>query len=128
MIQTGHGRIAMATETTSNTRTLKAYATELLRFPRWHIEREVDFTDCRHSGRHDTSLPECRECQFGPACRWLDQHRTSLADDVPLEDLIGAIESAAKYLQANAQKRGGNSAEVLAWIREARRFLRTQHD
>ena len=116
----------MTTETTSNTRTLKAYAIELLKFPRWHIEREVDFTDCRHDAQYNALMAECVECQFGPACRWLDQHRTSLADDAPLDELTEAIESAAGYLQATAQKRGGNNAEALAWIREARRFLRAR--
>jgi hypothetical protein len=118
----------MTTETTSNTRTLKAYAIELLKFPRWHIEREVDFTDCRHDAQYDPLLAECVDCQFGPACRWLDQHRTSLTDDASLDELVEAIASAAQYLQATTQKRGGNNAEVLAWIREARRFLRARHD
>ncbi len=118
----------MTTETTSNTRTLKAYAIELLKFPRWYIEREVDFTNCRHGGRYDESLEECRECRFGPACHWLDVHRTSLSSDVPLDELIEAIESGAQYMQLTAQKRGGNSTEVLAWIREARRFLGARPD
>lgn len=117
----------MTTETTSNTRTLKAYAIELLKFPRWHIEREVDFTNCRHDAEFNKLIAECAECQFGPACRWLDQHRSSLADDAPLDELTGAIESAAQYLQNGTRIRGANDAEVLAWIREARRFLRARH-
>lgn len=118
----------MASETTGNTRTLKAYAIELLKYPRWHIEREVDFTDCRHDAKYNAFLAECVECQFGPACRWLDQNRTSLDDDAPINELVEAIDSAAQYLQATTQRRGSNNAEVLAWIREARRFLRARHD
>ena len=118
----------MTTETTSNTRTLRAYAIELLRFPRWYIEREVDFTNCSHNSRYNAFLEECLTCQFGPGCRWLDQHRTSLGDDAPIDELVEAIHCAAQYLQVTAQKQGGNNAEVLAWIREARNFLRVQHD
>lgn len=114
----------MTTETTGNTRTLKAYAIELLRFPRYYIEREVDFTDCRNNARYDALAAQCVGCQFGPACRWLDEHRTSLADDAPLDELTDAIDSAAHYLQKRTQKLGANDAEVLSWIREARRFLR----
>ncbi len=118
----------MTTETTSNTRTLKAYAIELLRFPRWHIEREVDFTNCRYDAHYDGAVPECTSCQFGPACKWLDRHRTSLADDSPLDELVAAIDSAAHYLQQTTQQRGANNAEVLAWVREARRFLRARNE
>ena len=116
----------MTTETTSNTRTLKAYAIELLKFPRWFIEREVDFTHCSHDSRYNEFLNECLTCQFGPGCRWLDRHRTSLSNDVPLDELIEAVDSAAQYLQATTQQRGANSAEVLKWVREARRFLRAR--
>lgn len=118
----------MALEITGNTRTLQAYAIELLKFPCWQIEREVDFTDCRHDAQFNAFLAECVKCQFGPACRWLDQHRTSLADDAPLDEHIEAIDGAAQYLQSKAQKRGGNDAEVRAWIHDARRFLRARHE
>jgi len=118
----------MTTETTANTRTLKAYAIEMLKFPRYYIEREVDFTECRHDARFNASVKECADCQFGPACRWLDQHRTSLSDDAPLDELMKAIESAAQYLQATTQKLGANNGEVLSWIRESRRFLRARPD
>lgn len=118
----------MTIETTSNTRTLKAYAIELLRFPRLVIEREVDFTNCRHDAHYNAFLSECVDCQFGPSCRWLDQHRTSITRDAPFDELVLAIESACNYLQSAVQIRGANNAEVLAWIREARRFLRSKHD
>ena len=117
----------MTTETTTNTRTLRAYAIELLRFPRWHIEREVDFTGCSHDARYDPSVANCVECRFGTACRWLNRHGTPSIDDAPLDELTEAIENAARYLQASTQKRGDNNADVLTWIREARRFLRAGH-
>ena len=43
-------------DTTSNTRTLRAYATDLLQFPRWIIEREVDFTDCAQDSHYNAFL------------------------------------------------------------------------
>jgi hypothetical protein len=111
------------TEASSSTRTLKAYAADLLQYPRWVIERDVDFTGCRHGAHYNEFLSECTECQFGPACRWLDQHRTPKTDDASLDELVEAIESAAEYLQLKIRHRGANDAESLKWIREARRFL-----
>jgi len=117
----------MTNETTSNTRTLRAYALDLLRYPRWVIEREVDFTHCRHDARPNAFLAECLECQFGPACRWLDRHRTPDLDDASLDDVVMAIEGACEHLQTKIRQRGANDAATLAWIREARQFLRAQH-
>lgn len=117
----------MVTETTGNTRTLNAYAIELLRVPRLIIEREVDFTNCRLDSHYNEFLSLCVDCRFGASCRWLDEHRTSLTGDAPFDELVLAIESACNYLQAKVQLRGANNAEVLVWIREARRFLRSQN-
>ncbi len=48
----------MEMETTSKTRTLEAYVSDLLQYPRWIIEREVDFTGCRYDGHYNAYLPD----------------------------------------------------------------------
>lgn len=113
----------MASETTGNVRTLIGYASDLLKYPRLIIERDVDFTDCRHGGRHNVFLSECANCRFGAGCQWLDHHRTPNLADATLDELIDAIESACDHLQMKIRERGASDAETLAWIREARRFL-----
>ena len=113
----------MASETTSNKRTLKAYVTDLLEYPRWIIEREVDFSHCRLGGHYNEFLSECVDCEFGPGCRWLDQHRTPKMDSATLEQLIRALESAVTYLQPPNQPSLINDSRGRDWIREARRFL-----
>jgi len=118
----------MTTEPSSKTRTLKAYASDLLEYPRWVIARDVDFTDCRHAAHYDASLAECTECQFGPACRWLDHHRTPKIDEASLDALVEAIEGACDYLQSKIQEQGTNDAETLEWIRDARRFLGSRRE
>jgi len=110
-------------ETSSKTRTLRAYASDLLQYPRWIIEREVDFTDCRHGAHYNAFLSECVECKFGSACRWLDLHRTPKTDDASLVELVQAIESACEYLQSTKRSREADDAELQEWIREAHRFL-----
>lgn len=118
----------MTIETTSNTRTLLAYATDLLKYPRWIIEREVDFTDCRHGGHYNAFLSECVECRFGPACHWLDLHRTPNIDDASLDELVHAIESACEYLQSTPEHPEADDAELHDWIRETHRFLRARRE
>lgn len=113
----------MAAETTGNVRTLQGYASDLLKYPRYVIERDVDFSNCRRDGRHNAFLADCMDCQFGTACFWLNKHRTPHVDDATLEALVEAIESACEYLQVRVRQKGRNDAEMLAWIREARRFL-----
>ena len=115
----------MASETTSNARTLKAYVSELLEYPRLIIGREVDFSDCRHEGHYNMFLSECVECRFGDACRWLDEHRTPRIDDAPIDELVEALRSAVDYLQSTNQHLQRERSETRAWIQEVRRFLRS---
>ena len=115
----------MATETGRTTRTIKGYVVDLLDYPRWVIEREVDFTHCRAGGHHNEYLTECAECRFGEACRWLDRNRTPAAADGALEDLIQALESAVAYLGAPERMTGNPSRDARDWLREAQRFLRS---
>ena len=113
----------MASETTSNKRTLKAYVTDLLDYPRWIIEHEVDFSGCRLGGHYNEFLSECVDCEFGPGCRWLDQQRTPKIDSATLEQLVRALESAVMYFQPPNRQSLINDSQGRDWIREARRFL-----
>jgi len=94
----------MVSETTGNMRTLIGYATDLLKYPRFVIERDVDFTNCLHAGRHDESLAACTECQFGDACYWLNQHRMQTADDATLDEFVEAIKNACLYMQVRTRQ------------------------
>ena len=112
--------------TTSNTRTLRAYVTELLELPRWIIEREVDFTDCPLHGYYNENLPGCVNCQFGKGCRWLDQDKFPNTGDAPLDELIEALESSVDYLQSTKRESETGEVDVKSWVREARRFLQSK--
>ena len=118
----------MATETGRNTRTIKGYVVKLLEYPRWLIEREVDFTDCRVGGRFNEYLSECTECRFGAGCRWLDLHRTPSTEQASLDDLVEALEGAVAYLTAPRRSQERQSVETRQWLREAQRFLGSQHN
>jgi hypothetical protein len=111
--------------TTSKTRTLRAYVSELLEYPRWIIEHEVDFTNCPYDGHYNAYLPGCVNCQFGPGCRWLDRQRTPDTTNAPLQELIEALSSAIEYLQSSNPEKGDYYEETHAWVREARSFLRS---
>ena len=113
----------MATETGRNTRTIRGYALNLLEYPRWLIECEVDFTDCRAGGRFQAGLSECRECRFGAGCQWLDLHRTPNPERASLEELVEALESAVAYLTSPGRPPDRQTAETRNWVREVQRFL-----
>lgn len=110
----------------ANTRTLSAYAADLLQYARWIIEREVDFTDCQQRSHYDESMPACVECRFGSACRWLDQHRTPDMETASMEEMIAGIESASEYLQSTMRNSDTNDPELHDWFHKAHRFLRAQ--
>ena len=61
----------MPTLTGQNTRTITGYVVTLLDYPRWIIEREVDFTSCHLSGGFYENDGQCSSCRFGEACHWL---------------------------------------------------------
>lgn len=117
---------AMATET-GNTRTIRGYVTRLLEYPRWVIEREVDFTHCRSGGHFNEFLDACSACQFGAGCRWLDRHRTPSADEASIDDLVQALESAVTYFGVAGRAARNPSPETRDWLREAQRFLGSHH-
>jgi hypothetical protein len=104
------------------------YARVLLDYPRWVIEREVDFTHCPHGGRFDTIDRRCAACHFGEACRWLNVNRPTPAVDGPLQEIIAALDAAIRYLHSSQCDDGshdrGCSCETCAWLLEAKSFLR----
>jgi len=85
---------------TNKTRTITGYIADLLEYPRWVLERDVDFSSCRYGSHYNAFIEECTECQFGTACRWLDQHRSRSLEDASLEQLTDALEAAVEYLRA----------------------------
>lgn len=111
------------TNETGNTRTIKGYAATLLEYPRWLIEREVDFTDCRSGAHFNEYLDACTECRFGAGCQWLDKHRTPSADAASVDELVSALEGAVAYLGASQNAQQPRSPETRNWLREAQRFL-----
>mgnify|MGYP001817049760 FL=1 len=113
------------TTQTNKTRTLTGYITELLEYPRWVIEREVDFSNCRYGSHHNNFIEECRECEFGTACRWLDQNRSRPLEDATVEQLTEALEAADQYLRATHRHKKTCYCKTCRWLREARHFRRS---
>ncbi len=118
----------MATLTGRRTRTLTGYVTVLLEYPRWIIEREVDFTDCPHVGRYESRDQRCTDCRFGTACCWLDANCEAPGPDSPLGELMAALDSAVRYLRSperDAVKHPRHcDCEDCRWLHEAMSFLR----
>ena len=118
----------MATLTGRRTRTLTGYVTTLLEYPRWIIEREVDFTDCPFVGRFDTSDHRCTSCNFGSACRWLNVHADVSGADAPLPELLTALDTAVRYLKSAehdpVRHERSCDCDNCRWLHEAMSFLR----
>jgi hypothetical protein len=119
----------MTTLSRRNARTLTGYVDSLLDYPRWVIERDVDFTDCHFQGTYTASDKRCAECLFGDACRWLHLSRAPASEDDPLPDLVKALATAADYLQATYSENHerGCDCETCLWLRQVHRFLHSQH-
>ena len=114
----------MAAQTSRNSRTITAYLAKLLEYPRWFIEREVDFTHCSQQGVFDAAVEDCANCPFGAGCVWLNQHRTPSAANAPFDELVTALDAAVLYVQTAARHARGCRCATCAWLRDARRFLR----
>ena len=114
----------MATQT-NKTRTITGYIADLLEYPRWILERDVDFTNCRYGSHYNAFIEECRECQFGTACRWLDQHRSRSLEDATVEQLTEALEAAVDYLRATHPHKKPCYGKPCRWLREARHLKRS---
>jgi len=117
----------MTTQTGFNTRTITGHLVHMLDYPRWLIEREIDFSQCAYAGRLDPFAPECLTCPFGTGSRWLDRQRCESLTDVPLTDLIEALRGAVEHVDPHADYQHGRSCdcETCSWLRSAKRLLRT---
>lgn len=109
----------MATQT-NKTRTITGYIADLLEYPRWVLEREVDFTNCRYGGHYNAYIRECADCRFGTACRWLDRNRS--LEGATVEQLTDALETAIEHLRASHQHKKTCYCKTCRWLREARHF------
>ncbi len=89
----------MSTLTGTSTRTITGYLVTLLEYPRWLIDRDVDFTRCHLHGDFDDEDAICVSCEFGRACRWLSDNRDEPSLATPLSELIGALQTAADYVR-----------------------------
>lgn len=118
----------MPTLTGKNTRTITHYVATLLDYPRWVIERDVDFTDCYQGGNYDDADTRCTGCEFGHACRWLNRHRTAPDINSPLDELIIALDTAVLYLRSSGHSEephpGNCECDTCQWVLEAKSFLR----
>ena len=120
----------MPIPTGSNTRTIAGYVKVLLDYPRWVIEREVDFTHCRYDGSYESSDDGCTNCHFGTACRWLNMQQPAPTASDPLPELLNALDAAVDYLRSTGRENAAHerkcTCEACTWLRDAKRFLR-QH-
>jgi hypothetical protein len=122
--------MTMTTQSGHNARTLASYVESLLDYPRWVIERDVDFSGCDYQGTFTASAECCTSCQFGTACRWLNLAQLPKSPDPPLPELVNALTTAVDYLQltySEGHERGCHCENCL-WLRQVRRFLHSQND
>ena len=119
----------MTTLTGRQVRTISGYVATLLDYPRWFIDREVDFTDCHLRGHFEPDDRCCTDCRFGSACRWLNQNRLEPTPDTPLPDLVGALQTAVRYVRSECPDSADHTrdcdCDTCEWLREASAFLRT---
>ena len=119
----------MTTLTGRETRTISGYAVTLLEYPRWVIEREVDFTDCEYGGNFKAESQRCVSCLFGGACRWLNASSAAPTLDTPLDDLVRALRSAVEFLGSGSRDEASHpqdcECDTCLWLHDARGLLRT---
>ncbi|MGI9234897.1 MAG: hypothetical protein ACR2RD_14790 [Woeseiaceae bacterium] len=118
------------TLTGRNSRTIVGYVATLLDYPRWFIEREVDFTSCRAAGDFGRNDARCSACRFGTACNWLNANRSAPTSDAPLDELLNALRTAVEFLRSTQSETGRHPADcecdTCQWLHEATGFMR-QH-
>ena len=112
-----------------NPRTITGYARVLLDYPRYVIERDVDFTDCHHAGQYDQTDVRCTSCQFGDACAWLNANFDPPRAEDALPQMIAALGTAVAYLHSprpgdDETHGGGCPCDNCEWLLEAKSFLR----
>ena len=108
------------------TRTITGYMSELLEYPRWYIERDIDFTRCEFHGRYEASADSCRNCRFGVGCLWLNRKRSPTTDRADLPELMNALKVAVQYLAQHAHHDHDCDCATCSWVHEARAMLRSQ--
>lgn len=116
----------MTTLTPRCTRTITGHVSELLEYPRWYIERDIDFTKCAFQGRVDPGAEGCRTCAFGVGCLWLNRERTPTTDPGELPELLEALESAVRYIAERCRHDRDCGCETCRWVHEARAMLRSR--
>lgn len=120
----------MTTLTGRNSRTIVGYVATLLDYPRWFIEREVDFTDCHLAGKFHGNDTQCATCHFGTACNWLNANRSMPTGAAPLDELLQALRTSVEFLRLAQAETGSHLAgcecDTCQWLHEATGFLR-QH-
>lgn len=118
----------MLTLTGRNTRTITGYVITLLDYPRWVIEREVDFTDCHLGGSFDRNDTHCTSCPFGSACCWLTSNRARPPPDAPLDELMRALKAAVEFMRSSSANEAPHprncGCDSCQWLHEAMGFLR----
>jgi hypothetical protein len=118
----------MTTLTGRNTRTIVGYVITLLDYPRWVIEREVDFTNCHLGGSFDADDRQCSSCHFGAACRWLNTNRAAPSPSAPLDDLLEALRTSVDFFRVSNAEPDHHAhhceCDTCRWLREAQGFLR----
>ena len=118
----------MTTPTGMSRRTITGYIVTLLEYPRWLISREFDFADCHLHGNFSADDSRCRHCDFGSACRWLDQNRATPSPSTPLPDLVHALHKAVIFVRSESISAAHHECdcdcETCEWLHEANSFLR----
>jgi len=109
---------------TGRMRTISGFLADLLEYPRWVIERDVDFTHCRYDSHFNAFIEECADCRFGRACRWLDRNRSQSLADATVEELAESLEAAIAYLRAANPHDRYCDCDTCNWLREVRHFKR----
>ena len=117
----------MGTLTGSRTRTITGHIAHLLDYPKWLIERDVDFTHCHFDGQYDDSIASCRNCRFSAGCHWLVDIRDIDTSRADLDELTAALTGAVRYIaeRSNEPHPGQCDCEQCDWLNSARRLLRS---
>lgn len=120
----------MTTLTGRDRRTIAGYLVTLLDYPRWFIEREIDFTNCHLGGRFEANDARCSSCAFGDACRWLNANLDAPSVDAEVDELVAALRTSVIFLRTSRseqeQHAGDCQCQTCRWLRKAKSFLR-QH-
>ncbi|MGI9236543.1 MAG: hypothetical protein ACR2QZ_04060 [Woeseiaceae bacterium] len=120
----------MTTLTGRNSRTIVGYVATLLDYPRWFIEREVDFSNCHLAGDFKKSDARCSTCHFGTACNWLTANRSAPTSDASLDELLNALRTSVEFLRSAQAEMGSHRADcecdTCQWLHDATGFMR-QH-